>query len=116
VYYGGLIHARVRQFDADRRRPGLPPGVAALVTDLDPTTVELLNLGSEERAVVLQGGAYGEHDVTAAATARPAGERESVDGAHVRVDLPAGTRTTVSLWLDRFARDPTYAFPWDRAD
>jgi len=113
VYYGGLVHARVRQFDAHRRRPGLPPDVAALVTDLDPATVELCNLGASERSVVLQGGAYGEHDVEALATDADA-ERAPVEGAYVRVTLPPGTRTTVSLWLDRFARDPAYAFPWER--
>ena len=30
IYNGGLQQARVRYYDADRRRPGLPPSVAAL--------------------------------------------------------------------------------------
>ena len=38
VYNGGLLTARVRYFDAERRRPGLPPDVAALVETLEADT------------------------------------------------------------------------------
>ena len=36
IYNGGLQQARVRYYDADRRRPGLPASVAALVSSIDP--------------------------------------------------------------------------------
>ena len=32
IYNGGLLHCRLRYFDADRKRPGLPPDAAALVS------------------------------------------------------------------------------------
>ena len=35
LYNGGLLLARLRYFDAQRRRPGLPPDVAALVETLE---------------------------------------------------------------------------------
>jgi hypothetical protein len=116
IYYGGLVHARVRQFDADRRRPGLPDGVAALVTGLDPLELDLCNLDSDAHTLVLQGGAYGEHAIEAvthgAGTDR---QTDAVAGDYLRVTLPAGSRETLVLELDRFARDPSYTFPWDRA-
>jgi hypothetical protein len=45
IYNGGLQQARVRYYDAGRRRPGLPESVAALVSGIDPqaTVVDLVN-------------------------------------------------------------------------
>ena len=67
IYNGGLQQARVRYYDADRRRPGLPPGVAALVSSIDPeaTVVELVNLDAEAAtaAVIVQAGAFAEHSI-----------------------------------------------------
>src|SRR5207244_8559302 len=43
---GGLVNARLRYFDPDRRRAGVPEDVAALVSELSDTraTVTLANL------------------------------------------------------------------------
>jgi len=43
IYYGGLVMARVRHFDRKRDRPGLPPGVAALIEGLDAVVVQSLD-------------------------------------------------------------------------
>ena len=64
-YNGGLLHARLRYFDPEGERPGLPPNVAALVTKVEAgrTTVELVNLSPfDMRRVIIQGGMFGEHD------------------------------------------------------
>ncbi len=66
IYNGGLQQARVRYYDGIRRRPGLPPGVAALVSSIVPeaTVVELVNLDAEgERSVIVQAGAFAEHTI-----------------------------------------------------
>ena len=63
IYNGGLQQARVRYYDAERRRPGLPGSVAALVSSIDPaaTVVELVNLSpQQDRTVVVQAGAFAE--------------------------------------------------------
>src|SRR5262245_36442044 len=57
---GGLVNARLRYFDPERKRAGVPPDVAALVSELSDTrtTVTLVNLNtSQARTVILQGGA-----------------------------------------------------------
>src|SRR6185295_9758745 len=69
---GNSLVARLRYFDADRRRPGLPDDVAALVEKLtaDSATLTLVNVSQlEPRAVIVQGGAYGEHQITTMANA-----------------------------------------------
>jgi len=113
VYYGGLVMAQVRHFDPERERPGLPPGTAALVerVDADGIDLTLVNVGGREREVVVQAGAYGEHEF---ATVRRDGEREAqrVDDATISVSLPSGTTLSLSAEMDRFVGDPSYAFPW----
>ncbi|AEH38976.1 hypothetical protein [Halopiger xanaduensis] len=115
VYYGGLVMAQVRHFDADHRRPGLPEGVSALVEDVTDAGVDLtlINGGSRERELIVQAGAYGEHEF---ATVRTDGEEHRPESNAVRVDLPSGTRISLTADLERFVNDPTYAFPWDRSD
>ena len=64
LYNGGLQVARLRYFDADAGRIGLPDEVAALVTKItkDETWVELVNTSiTQTRRVVLLAGAFGEH-------------------------------------------------------
>ena len=67
MYNGGLLMARLRYFDPQRRRPGLPLDVAALVESLadEQAVLHLVNLHpTEEREVLLQAGAFGEHSFT----------------------------------------------------
>ena len=60
------LHCRLRYFDPERRRAGLPEDVAALVERMteDEVTVTLVNLDPvEARTVIVQGGAYAEHQI-----------------------------------------------------
>src|SRR5881398_1710004 len=69
---GNSLVARLRYFDADCRRPGLPDDVAALVERITPTeaTVTLVNINQlQPRTVVVQGGAYAEHQIESASIA-----------------------------------------------
>ena len=63
---GYPLHCRVRYFDPQRQRAGLPEDVAALVEGMtaDEATLHLVNLNPvQERQVIVQGGAYGEHRI-----------------------------------------------------
>ena len=112
-YNGGLLVSRLRHFDAQRRRSGLPPGVAALVSGMaaDRTDLTLVNLGQEHRRVLIQAGGMGEHEFTEAAAI---GERQrtAVNGGTVEIGLPPGTRIRLELGMRRFVRRPALALPW----
>ena len=64
IYNGGLLIADVRYFDAERRRPGLPADVSALVDEVEAERirVRLINLhGNAARRVVIQAGTMAQH-------------------------------------------------------
>ncbi len=132
-YNGGLLHTRVRYFDPDAQRPGLPPDVAVLVTkvEADRTVVELVNLSPfNTRRVIIQGGMFGEHnfgrvtfqkrvdkdpiqpDFFARAEPELAGDSVEVNHKFFQVELPPGMGQTLEIETKRYANKPSYAFPW----
>ncbi|WP_435361756.1 hypothetical protein [Haloarchaeobius sp. DFWS5] len=115
VYYGGLVHAQVRHFDPVQERPGLPDDVAALVERVDEDGIDctLVNVGSEDRELVVQAGAYGEHVFE---EIRYENETEQPATNAISVSLPSGTRVSLEATLDRYVNDPSYAVPWERGD
>jgi hypothetical protein len=111
---GGVpLHCRLRYFDADRRRAGVPQDVGALVHSLGDraTEVTLVNLGRVPRTVIVQGGAYGEHRID---TAGLAGETHSIGARSMTVRLEPGCGARLTLAMTRYANRPTLRFPWDR--
>jgi hypothetical protein len=115
IYHGGLLHVRLRPFDALGRRPGLPEDVGALVSavDGDSVTVELVNVGvSRERRVVLQAGAFGEHRFTSVQEqGGGAGGATAVDGGSVEVVLPPSRTVRLRLGMRRYCSAPSYRRP-----
>jgi len=111
VYNGGLLRATVRYHDAKAGRPGLPPDVSALVDKLGPGTVgfQLVNLNrGEERRVIVQAGAFGEHRFTSATVG---GSTTALDSKYFEIALPAGSSIAVECGLNRFANQPSYEMP-----
>ena len=109
---GYPLHARVRYFDPERRRPGLPEDVAALVETLSAgeATVSLVNLDQVRgRTVIVQGGAYGEHRVTGVTVD---GRTTSVNRSSFSVRLAPGCGARLVVKADRYVNQPTFAFPW----
>ena len=109
-----VLHARVRYFDPANRRAGLPEHVAALVERMteDETTVQLVNLDPlNTRTVIVQGGGYGEHQIT---SVRVDGSEQpvNVDHTHIVVRLAAGAGIRLHIGMRRYANPPTLAFPW----
>jgi hypothetical protein len=142
MYNGGLQLTRLRHFDPQRRRPGLPPDVGALVEKLenDRTIVQLANLHpTEKRQVLIQAGSFGEHRFTQARyqgrrPPRPdeigtghthaAQYRQTLQGQveerhldinakHVLVDLEPGCLVRLELGMERWVNTPSYTHPWD---
>ena len=133
VYNGGIAQARLRYYDADRGRPGLPPDVAALVSSIDPdaTAVTLINLsGTQSRTVVVQAGVFAEHDIASARyeTADPgwpgsetdyiyrepelSQARTEVGGPWLDVVLPPGAQISLTLSLRMRVRTVAMRTPW----
>ncbi|MDE0140175.1 MAG: hypothetical protein OXI80_08720 [Caldilineaceae bacterium] len=133
IYNGGLLHCRLRYYDADRRRPGLPADVAALVSRLeaDRTVVELVNLSPyTSRTVLLQAGGFGEHRFeTVRYTKRtsiypgppPAyqspevehtNEEENVGDVYLQVELPPATQIELDISMARYVNEPSCNLPW----
>ncbi|HVG96654.1 MAG TPA: hypothetical protein VNK05_07140 [Chloroflexota bacterium] len=125
---GYPLHARLRYFDPERRRAGLPPDVGALIDHMteEEVAVTLINLSPvESRRVIVQGGAYAEHQIERVrreGSATGAGKEEEaeaeaeaeavVDGPHFAVDLAPGAGERLTVTMRRYANLPTMRFPW----
>jgi hypothetical protein len=116
-YFVGRIwtlHSRVRYFDPDKRRSGVPENVGALVEKLtaDSVTVTLVNTNQVvPRNVMVQAGGYAEHQF---ASATVNGKTVPLDNAYVTVRLAPGSGARVEFQMKRYANRPTLAQPWDR--
>ena len=113
--HGCPLHCRLRYFDPENQRPGMPDGVGALVEKLeaDSTTVTLVNTDQvSSRRVIVQGGAYAEHRFGSVSIND---EQIAVDGTSFAVELAPGAGATLKIETQRYASQPSFAFPWDRA-
>jgi len=112
--HGCPLHCRLRYFDPEQHRPGMPDGVGALVEKLeaDSTTVTLVNTDQVSgRRVIVQGGAYAEHRFDSVSVN---GEQIDVNGTSFAVELAPGAGATLKIGTQRYASQPSFAFPWDR--
>jgi hypothetical protein len=112
---GGLLNARLRYFDPDRKRAGVPADVAALVSELSDrrTTVTLVNLNAAEpRTVIVQGGGYGEHQLVSVTRA---GKTVPIDSPLLTVRLGPASGQKLELVIERYANRPTVLHPWHRS-
>jgi hypothetical protein len=111
---GGLLNARLRYFDPERRRAGVPEDVAALVSEIADrrTVVTLVNTSkAEPRTVIVQAGGYGEHQFD---SVEWSGRTERLDARDFSVRLAPGAGATLTLAMRRYVNTPTVRFPWDR--
>jgi hypothetical protein len=130
---GGLLLAPLRYFDLEKRRPGLPKDVAALVSGVSKSELEvtLCNLSAVlPRSLVIQAGTMREHTFTSvsfselttpwpstvgdyAAPDVQAEMREAqVNGPKFTLELPPGTQIMLKIGLLRNTSTPTYSFPF----
>ena len=117
VTHGGLQYAAVRYFDADRQRPGLPPGVAALVDQISANRVSLslVNTSDAMRTAVIQAGSFREHRFERGTLVGEAGEELAtveVDSEWVEVWLDPRAVARLQFDVSRFANDPSYETRW----
>jgi len=111
---GGLLNARLRYFDPERRRAGVPEDVGALVSELSDTrtVVTLVNVNATRpRTVIVQGGGYGEHQIVSAIVGASA---MRVDSPLLTVRINPGCGAKLVLDMKRYANAPTIKHPWQR--
>jgi hypothetical protein len=109
---GAPLHARLRYFDPERRRAGIPRDVAALIESMsaDGLTVTLVNVSpGDYRSVIVQGGAYGEHQILSVSDGKTT---RAVNAAVFPVRLAPGAGARLTVKMKRFANAPTWNFPW----
>jgi hypothetical protein len=137
IYNGGLLMCQVRYYDVQKKRPGLPPDVAALVEKIeqDCITVHLVNLNVfEERDLLIRAGAFGEHQFIrvhyeervsdypgvqgpggyAAPALKTCKKTVDVNDNLLRVRLPPATEIILRLEIRRFVNHPAYRIPVER--
>ena len=111
---GGPLHCRVRWFDPQTRRAGVPQDVAVLVDEMtdEQFSLTIVNLSPvASRDVVMQGGAYGEHLLTQVS----AGEKTiSVNSPLLNIHLEPSAGQRLVIRTKRYSCQPTLSFPWDR--
>jgi hypothetical protein len=111
---GTALVCRLRYFDPVARRAGLPEGVAALVEKMsnDSVTVQFVNTDPvRARRLIVQAGAYGEHQFR---TASLGGKDTEVNAATLALELSPGAGERLVLRMSRHVNQPTLALPWDR--
>ena len=112
IYWGGLAQGRVRYFDSETQRPGLPQDVAALVTKLEAQSIDLtlVNLSpSTTREVIKGAGSFGEHRFFQGHSNT---EELNVDDTYFQVHLQPATEIELTITMKRYCNTPNYRFPW----
>ena len=117
IYHGGLLHTSVRYFDPEKKRPGIPQDVAALVNRItsQSITLQLVNMHpTEKRKVIIQGGMFGEHEIQRVRQViHYPYQFYTIEKPYFEVELGPGAVGQLELDLNRFQNKPSYRFPWD---
>jgi hypothetical protein len=110
--HSSVLHSRLRYFDPVARRAGVPQDVAALVEKIsaDEVTFQLVNVSQiEPRELVVQAGAYAEHQLTSVSIN---GESHKVESPNFTVVLEPGCGVRITAVMKRYVNQPTLQFPW----
>jgi hypothetical protein len=117
ISHGGLQHGKVRPFDGQKQRTGLPDDVAMIVEKVSATSVEMqvANISANaSRNLVLQAGTFGEHNFTKVTVTQSDGKSEDVaiNDKWFEIELGPNSGATLKFTLDRYVNSPTYETPW----
>ena len=111
-----VLHCRLRYFDPENNRAGLPQGVSALIDRMtgDRVSVTLVNTDPiNTRSVVVQAGGYGEHHFVSVQSDGQPEETLSLNAQDFTVRLAPGAGRRMTLKMKRFVHQPRLAFPWN---
>jgi hypothetical protein len=117
ISHGGLQHGKVRYFDSENSRPGLPEDVAAMVDQLSANKMRVLvsNLNtSKSRVLTLQAGTFGENRFDNVTIVGEDGSSvtHDVKSKWLTVELAAGSGAALHFTYSRYVNQPTYETPY----
>jgi len=117
ISHGGLQHGKVRYFDGDRQRPGLPDQVSAMVdlVTAESLNVQVANLSkSHSKNLILQAGTFGEHQFTEVTVSTTDGDKVSqkLDSKWFSVKLAPDSGASLNFKYQRYVNQPTYETPY----
>ena len=112
LYNGGLLQAHLRYFDPEKKRPGLPEHIAALVEGVSADSARVVLVNTDPVAghsVIVQAGSFGEHLFECAEMEN--GEIVEIGERWLRVELGPSAHIRLKLHMRRFAHQPSYNGP-----
>lgn len=121
ISHGGLQHGKVRFFDGELQRPGLPRDVGAIVDTLTSTTIgmKIANTSTtQSRSLIVQAGTFGEHTFTSVEVTFDSGESalHEIGSQWFQVDLGALAGATLTFNVERYVNTPSYETPFSKLD
>ncbi|MFZ9856941.1 MAG: hypothetical protein ACO3F2_01230 [Roseiflexaceae bacterium] len=118
ISHGGLQFGQVRYYDGQRRRPGLPAGVATLVSQFDQytMTVTVVNThANQTQELVIQAGTFGEHRFDRVRICDQLGRTlitQEVNGPWYGLHIAPMAGAVLHFDVERYVNPPSYATPW----
>ena len=117
ISHGGLQHGKVRFFDGELQRPGLPADIGAIVDSLTATTIgmKIANTSTTtSRSLVVQAGAFGEHRFVSVVVELESGasEQYEIGSKWFEINLGAQAGATLTFTVERYVNTPSYETPF----
>lgn len=109
---GNILHCRVRYFNPELKRAGLPDDVSALVEKVTREGIELTLVNTnpnQSRKVILQAGAYGEHEFVEVVYGK---QKKALNSELFQIDLAPGSGSKIILKMNLYKNQPRLDFPW----
>jgi hypothetical protein len=118
ISHGGLQFGQVRYYDGQRRRPGLPEGIATLVSTFDQHTITLTVVNTDAcqtHELVIQAGTFGEHRFARVRICDQHGRTlitQEVNGPWYGLHIAPMAGAILHFEVSRYVNTPSYATPW----
>lgn len=117
ISHGGLQFGKIRYFDGQKMRAGLPDDVAAMVerVSADSLTVKIINTNFKElRILILQAGNFGENCFNSVVVTTEDGNLQNyeINNKWLSLELSPGAGAELVFSYSRFVNTPTYESPF----
>ena len=117
ISHGGLQFGKIRYFDGQKRRSGLPDDVAAMVDQISENAMRLavinLNL-TEARVLTIQAGNFGENRFDSVVISTEDGQVQRIDVKNkwLTIELSPKAGAILEFAYSRYVEKPTYETPY----